>query len=230
MSVFGTTHWSVVLRAGAGDSQGRAAAFEQIYRTYWYPIYWFIRRHRGYDHHEAEDLTQAFFAHLLEEETLEKAAREHGKFRTFLLAVLVKLLANEWDRRRTWKRGGRCQTISIDEALAEGLYGCEPVETETPDRAFDRRWAAALLRRVFERLHNECIEGGKAALFDQLGSALLEASAKGRYADAAVRLGMSEGAVRVALHRLRSRFRELLRRRSRTRSRPRMRLITNCAT
>jgi len=211
MGVFNTTHWSVVTSAGAVDTKGRIAAFEQLYRTYRYPIYWFIRRHRGYKHEDAEDLTQSFFAHLLKEETLERATRERGKFRTFLLGVLVKLLANEWDRRQAKKRGGGCQTVSIDEAVAEGFYGREPVEKETPERVFDRVWAGALIGRVLERLRTEYSESGKADLFTALEPALPGSGAGGAGPEATVKLGLSEGAARVALSRLRARFRVLLR-------------------
>src|ERR1017187_4859563 len=152
---FTTTHWSLVLRAGDEDSSGRAAAMEQLCRVYWHPVYthgdedssgraaameqlcrvywhpvyWFIRHHRAHNHHDAEDLTQTFFAHLLERDTLARADREKGRFRTFLLGALTKVLANEWDKKQAAKRGGGIQHVSMDEAAAEGFYGVEPVES-----------------------------------------------------------------------------------------------------
>ena len=147
---FTTTHWSVVVAAG-GSLAGAAAALEQVCGGYWYPIYAFIRR-RGSDHHQAEDLTQAFFAHLLESEALRKADRNRGKFRTFLLAALTHFLANEWDKQQTLKRGGRRQFVSLDETVAEDRYRQEPVEALTPEKLFERRWALALLEQVLARL------------------------------------------------------------------------------
>lgn len=183
---------------------------EQLCRVYWHPVYWFIRHHRAHNHHDAEDLTQTFFAHLLERDTLARADREKGRFRTFLLGSLTKVLANEWDKKQAVKRGGGIQHISIDEAAAEGFYGAEPVESETPDRVFDKLWAAALLRQTLERLRKEYIEGDKAALFAALEPALT-GEPPGCYPLIAAQLNMSEAAVRVAVHRLRARFREVLR-------------------
>lgn len=209
-AAFSTTHWSVVLTAGQDNLEGAAVALEQLCRKYWHPIYAFIRR-RGSGPHEAEDLTQGFFAHLLEMETLKKADQRKGKFRTFLLAALTKFLSNEWDKRQTLKRGGRSQIISLDEAQAEELYHLEPVEPASPEKLFDRRWAATLLDGVLARLREEYRAGGKSELLTQLEPGLTQEAAPGRYADWSRALGMSEGAVRVALHRMRRRFGELLR-------------------
>ncbi len=208
---FATTHWSVVLEAGRGDLAQSAAAMEQLCQRYWYPIYAFIRR-RGSEREEAEDLTQAFFAHLLERETLKKVDPQKGKFRTFLLASLSHFLANEWDKRQTWKRGGRAQVISLHEANAEEIYGREPVEPATPEKLFDRRWAMLLVEAVLAQLREEYAALKKTALFAQLEPALTGEINPGWYGSTAAALGMSEGAVRVALHRLRRRFGELLRR------------------
>ena len=211
---FTTTHWSVVLTARQGESaasEAAALALEKLCRIYWYPIYGFIRWRRGCNHHEAEDLTQAFFAHLLERETLKKATPEKGKFRTFLLGVLTKFLANEADYRRTLKRGGQYQIISLDEAKAHELYEQESPDALAPEKLFDRRWAYALVDRVLERLKNEYTEQGKDSLFARLEPALTREDTKSLYAECAAELCMTEGAVKVALHRLRRRFGELLR-------------------
>jgi RNA polymerase sigma-70 factor (ECF subfamily) len=209
-AAFSTTSWSVVLTAGQNDLAGTAAALEQLCRKYWYPIYAFVRR-RGSDSHEAEDLTQGFFAHLLEMDTLAKVDRQKGKFRTFLLSALTKYLSNEWDKRQTLKRGGRRQIISLDEAAAEEFYKLEPVEPSSPESLFDRRWAVTLVNGVLAQLQEEYRAAGKAGLLAQLEPGLTQEAAPGRYADWAATLGLSEGAVRVALHRLRRRYGELLR-------------------
>jgi RNA polymerase sigma-70 factor (ECF subfamily) len=208
---FKATHWSVVVRAGDDDFEVRAAALGKLYCAYWYPIYSFIRWRRRCGHHEAEDLTQAFFVHLVEAETLKRADREKGRFRTFLLGALEKFLINDWKWQQRIKRGGQCQTISIDEAVAEGRYGCEPADSDTPDKAFDRPWAATLLGRVLDRLRKEYVETGTIELFEELKSTLSGKAATGSYAETAAKLGKSEAAVRVAVHRLRAEFRRVLR-------------------
>jgi RNA polymerase sigma-70 factor (ECF subfamily) len=183
---------------------------EQLCRQYWYPIYAFVRE-RGSGHPEAEDLTQGFFAHLLAMETLKRVDRQKGKFRTFLLAALSKYLSNEWDKRQTIKRGGRRQIISLDEATAEELYRHEPVDPSSPEKLFDRRWAFTLVERVLASLREEYRAAGKMDLLAQLEPSLTHEIVPGRHADWAATLGLSEGAVRVAVHRLRRRFGELLR-------------------
>ncbi|HEX3798436.1 MAG TPA: sigma-70 family RNA polymerase sigma factor [Verrucomicrobiae bacterium] len=208
-AAFATTHWSIVLEASRGELVQSAAAMEKLCQRYWYPIYAFVRR-RGSDRQEAEDLTQAFFAHLLERDTLKKVDPKKGKFRTFLLASLSHFLANEWDKRQTWKRGGRAQTISLHEANAEEIYGREPIEPATPEKLFDRRWALLLVEAVLARLREEY--ANKPELFTRLEPALTGELSPGWYAEAAASLDMTEGALRVALHRLRRRFGELLRR------------------
>src|SRR5579871_5878375 len=143
---FATTHWSVVRSAGTNDPENAAHALNALCKKYWYPIYAFIRR-RGSDSHEAEDLTQAFFAQLLEKQSIKQADREKGKFRTFLLTALTNFLYNEWDKRQTLKRGGGHQVISLDETAAEERYRCEPATSETPERLFDRRYALTILQQ-----------------------------------------------------------------------------------
>jgi RNA polymerase sigma factor (sigma-70 family) len=209
-AAFATTQWSVVLEASRNDLPRSVAALEKLCRRYWYPIYAFVRR-RGSDRTEAEDLTQAFFAHLLDQDILKKVDQTKGKFRTFLLAALTNFLANEWDKRKTWKRGGRNQIISLDEIAGEELYRQEPVEPATPENLFDRRWALTLVGEVLTRLKQEYAGPAKALVFQQLEPALTGEFSPGWHEQSAAHLGMSEGAVRVALHRLRRRFGELLR-------------------
>jgi RNA polymerase sigma factor (sigma-70 family) len=206
---FPNTHWSIVLAAGQGESAAEVA-LEQLCRAYWYPLYAFIRR-RGFDPHAAEDLTQSFFAYLLEKETLKRADRQHGKFRTFLLAALTNFLANEWDKRQTIKRGGRHQIISLDDTEAEERYRHELVESVTPEKLFERQWALTLIELVAARLARDYAAAGRAPLFAQLESCLTGEVSRGKYAEWGAALGMSEGALKVALHRMRRRYGELLR-------------------
>ena len=208
--VFATTHWSLVLTAAASDTLGASTALEQLCSKYWYPVYAFIRK-RGCDAHDAEDLTQAFFAHLLEKKAFKHADRQRGKFRTFLLAALTNFLNNEWDKAKTLKRGGNCQILSLDETAAEDRYRLEPVESITPDKLFERRWALALLDQVLDRLKREYTADGKAELFSKLESCLTGEASHGFHDECARALGMNAGAVRTALHRMRQRFGRLLR-------------------
>ena len=206
---FTSTHWSVVAQA-AGDSQHAKAALEILCGKYWYPIYTFIRQ-RGSNHHQAEDLTQAFFAHLLVKELIGKADRNKGKFRTFLLTALTNFLANEWDKQNALKRGGGRQIISLDESVAEGRNRKEPTLALSPEQLFERHWAFALLGQALDRLKQEHIKAGKAALFTKLEPSLTGAPAADWFPQCAMELKMSENALRVALHRMRRRFGELVR-------------------
>jgi RNA polymerase sigma-70 factor (ECF subfamily) len=199
-----------VVAAGGSDPNRAAAALEQLCRKYWYPIYAFIRR-RGSNREHAEDLTQAFFAYLLEKEALKRVDQQKGRFRSFLLASLTNFLANEWDKQRTLKRGGQHQIVSLDEAQAEEIYSREPIDALTPERLFERRWAFILLSQVLARLEQEHASGDRTQLFMRLRPALTEEMNAGWHAKCAGELGMTEGAIRVALHRLRRRFGELLR-------------------
>ena len=208
---FTPTHWSVVLAAaGHADTAHAREALEKLCRNYWLPIYVFVRR-QGHSAHDAQDLTQEFFARLLEKNFLAGAQREKGRFRSFLLASVKHFLANEWDKARARKRGGGQAPISIDADLAENSFGMEPVDTLTADRIFERRWALALLDLVLRRLREEYERDGKEKQFHELKSTLTEGSRTVAYAEIAARLGTSEGAVKVAAHRLRQRYRELLR-------------------
>lgn len=208
--VFVTTRWSVVVSAQGKDSPEAARALEHLCQAYWYPLYAHVRR-LGHGPADAEDLTQAFFAKLLEKGWLAVADRDRGRFRSFLLGSLKHFLANEWDRARAEKRGGRVQIISLDAPVGEDRLRQEPATATTPEREFDRRWALALLDTVLGRLEREYAEQGKAALFQQLKGTLGGDRADRAHAQPARALAMSEGAVRVAAHRLRRRYRELLR-------------------
>ena len=208
---FSPTHWSVVLAAaGRSDSTHARDALEKLCRNYWLPIYAFVRR-QGHNPPDAQDLTQEFFTRLLEHNYLAAVDREKGRFRSFLLASLKHFLANEWDKARAQKRGGGRAFISIDAAAAESSVSLEPADAVTADKIFERRWALSLLEQVLRRLREEYTRDGKDRQFEQLKSTLTEASRSVPYAEIAARLGTSEGAVKVAVHRLRQRYRELLR-------------------
>ncbi|MGA2246262.1 MAG: sigma-70 family RNA polymerase sigma factor [Verrucomicrobiota bacterium] len=209
--VFVTTLWSDVLAAGNDDFGKSAAALHRLCSAYWYPIYAYIRR-RGSDAHEAEDLTQSFFAYLLEGQVLKKADQHKGRFRSFLLAAVSNFLNNEWDKRQTLKRGGQRQIISLDEATAEGLYRSEPAGNLTPEKLFDRQWAAMLVEKVLVLLREEYAAANNAGLLARLEPLLTQEIPPGLYTRLAGEFSMNEGAVKVALHRLRRRFGELLRR------------------
>jgi RNA polymerase sigma-70 factor (ECF subfamily) len=207
---FATTHWSVVLAAGQGDSAHAANALEQLCRTYWYPLYAYVRR-QGNTPQEAEDLTQEFFARFLESQALRAASPERGRFRSLLLASLNHFLTNEWKRAGTLKRGGGISFLLLDQAAAEDRYRLEPVNDLTPEKIFERRWALTLLDQVLTRLRNECEADGKAGLFDQLRGFLSYTSDLQSYAEVAAQFGTSEPALRQAVRRLRQRYRELMR-------------------
>lgn len=207
---FAATRWTVVLTAGHGQSPQARRALEELCRTYWRPLYAYVRR-RGYSVADAEDLTQEFLARLLAKNYLADVHREKGKFRSFLLASLKHFLANEWDKAQAQKRGGGEVLIPIDVKTAETACAFEPADNLTAEKVFERRWALTLLELVLQRLREEYVQDGKEKLFEQLKPTLTEASRSVAYAEIAKRLGMSEGAVKVAVHRLRRRYRELLR-------------------
>jgi RNA polymerase sigma-70 factor (ECF subfamily) len=207
---FATTRWSVVLAAGARSTPHADVALEELCRTYWYPLYAYVRR-RSHSREDAEDLTQSFFARFLQKNYLEKLRGEHGKFRAFLLASLKHFLANEWDRARRQKRGGGVPPLSLDWQNADTRYQIEPADPLSPDKIYDRAWAMTLLERVIGRLREENAAEGKGALFEGLKSFLTPGWDDIRHAEAAAGLAMTEGAARVAVHRLRRRYRELLR-------------------
>lgn len=206
---FVTTHWSVVLKAGHSDATRARDALAKLCQTYWYPLYAYVRR-RGHSPHDAQDLTQTFFERLLEANSLANASREKGRFRSFLLGAMNHFLAHEWAKARTQKRGGGQPVLSLDLAAAEQRFDLEPAIDAAPDVAFDRQWATALLNEVLDRLEAEYRRDGKAALFETLKQTLAGPRESQPYADVAARLGMNEGAVKTAVHRLRRRYRELL--------------------
>ena len=208
--VFVTTHWSVVLSARQKDSPQSLVALETLCRTYWYPLYAYVRR-QGHSPHDAQDLTQEFFARLLEKDYLKAAAQEKGRFRTFLIVALKRFLANEWDRLRAQKRGGGVRAVSLDTELAEQRYQVEPLADASADRVFERRWALTLLDHTMARLREEFTSAGKAKEFDLLKACLTAERGEISYGQIAAGLGMSENTARVAVHRLRRRFREVFR-------------------
>lgn len=201
---FLTTHWSVVLNARAPDSKTAKAALESLCGVYWYPLYAFVRR-LGHSPHDAEDLIQGFFAQCIAKDYLRAADQEKGRFRSFLLIALKRFLTNEWDRARTRKRGGDRQIISLD---AEDRYAAEPAESLSPDKLFERRWALTLLDNVLTKLKAEQAAAGRLEIFTELQPVLTSRGTP--YAELAKRLGLTESAVKVAVHRLRQRYRELL--------------------
>ena len=207
---FALTHWSVVLAAGRSDSTHARTALEKLCCTYWQPIYAYVRR-QGHRSHDAQDLTQEFFSRLLEKKSLADVDRAKGRFRSFLLASLKHFLANEWDKAKAQKRGGGQLLISIDAQSAETACGIDPADQASAEKIFERRWALTLLDHALQRLRQEHVQEGKEHLFEQLKGTLTEASRSVRYAEIAAQLEMSEGAVKVAVHRLRQRYRELLR-------------------
>lgn len=207
---FPTTQWTDVLAAGRTDSPQGARALERLCQTYWYPLYAFIRR-RGYDPHTAQDLTQDFFAGLFERDALNGLSRERGRFRSFLLASVTNQLRNDWDKRNAQKRGGGRRIISFDETSPEERYLAEPVDSLAPERLFDRRWALVIVERVLKRIEAEHTFGDKRALFQEVRPFLVAEADGTARAGAAAKLEMSEGAFKVALHRFRRRFGELLR-------------------
>ncbi len=207
---FDTTHWSIVLAAGRRSSADSKQALESLCRTYWYPLYVYARR-RCADAHEAQDLTQAFFVQLLEKDSLAVAAPERGRFRSFLLTCFKNFLANEWDKAAADKRGGGKKPISLDFAWGESEYSREPAQGIAPEKQYDRQWALTLLDHVLKTLRAESVSAGKGDQFDQLSAFITGDKAPVSYAEIACRLGISEGAAKVAAHRLRRRYRDLLR-------------------
>jgi RNA polymerase sigma-70 factor (ECF subfamily) len=206
-SVFVTTRWSVVLSAKGAATPAGQAALETLCRIYWPPIYAYLRR-CGHSPHDAQDLAQGFFAQLLRREAVAGVSPDKGRFRSFLLASLGHFVSDQRDRTNALKRGAG-RIFPMDTGTAESLHAACP--DLTPERAFDRQWALTLLERVHEKLREENATAGKAAHFETLRFALAGSRGDVPYRDLASRLGMSEGAVKVAVHRLRQRYREILR-------------------
>lgn len=207
---FTATHWSLVLNAQDPASPQASEALEKLCRSYWYPLYVFVRR-QGHDEATAKDLTQGFFARLLEKNYIKQADRQRGKFRSFLLGALKHFLANEWDKTQAQKRGGGKIILSFDDQTAEDRYRLEPADEMIPDKLYDRRWALLTLEQAVDRLRKEYQDTGKGALFNQLQDFLSGALGDCGYAAAAVRLGMTENTLKCYVRRLRLRNREILR-------------------
>ena len=207
--VFATTHWSLVLMAAGSDTPRARAALEHLCGLYWYPIYHFVRR-QGHAMHDAQDLTQEFFGRLLGKNWIAQADQSRGRFRSFLLLVLKRFLAGEWHKANAQKRGGihRCLPLPLDSA--EARYASAPAEASTPEQAFEKQWALTLLETVLRELRAEYEQSGRGRLFEVLKPCLMGSRESQPYATLATELEMSEGAVKVGVHRLRERYRERL--------------------
>jgi RNA polymerase sigma-70 factor (ECF subfamily) len=207
---FDSTRWSIVLAAGVRSSPDAAVALEQLCESYWFPLYAFVRR-EGYQQAEAQDLTQGFFAALLQRDDLRNVQPDKGRFRSFLLAALKHFLINEWDRVRAQKRGGGQTVLSLDFDLAESKFGTQPGELTTPEFVFQRQWALTLLANVQEQLKSDMSANGRGDLYDALQPHLVGESGAEKYTELADHFGMTEAAVKMAMSRLRKRYRALLR-------------------
>lgn len=206
---FVTTHWSLVARATSLTASTEAALVD-LCNTYWRPLYIFVRR-RGFTPQEAEDLTQAFFAYFLAAGHLSRADPQRGRLRSYLVGCLENFLRNEWRRSRAQKRGNGQVCIALDGPIGEELLSAAGSESESPDVAYDRQWARSLLDRVFQRLRDEWLKEKGEALFEELQAHLWGDPTQRSYADLAARFGMTQVHMRVTVHRLRQRYRELLR-------------------
>jgi RNA polymerase sigma-70 factor (ECF subfamily) len=207
---FQTTHWSLVLAAGDGAGTQARRALEELCGAYWFPVYAHVRS-RGLTPEDAADVTQAYFLRLVEKEVLRDVRPEHGRFRSFLLASLRNFLANHWDHERAAKRGGGRAVVELDALAAEERFRIEPSDGNDPEKIFERQWALAVLARAMEALKADAEKEGGSEKFESLRGCLTGDEAMPRYAELAVELEMSEGAVKVAVHRLRKRFGQLLR-------------------
>ena len=206
---FVPTRWTVVLSARDPHSPHVATALETLCRAYWYPLYLYARR-RGYSPADAQDVTQEFFARLLEHNWIARADPHKGRFRSFLLMAMSRFLANEWDKAHTLKRGGKIRLVPLPLGTAETRYAQEPADTATPEQAFEKQWALTLLEEVLQQLRSDYAQDGKTVLFDALKPCLIGSRETQPYAVLAAELEMTEGAVKVAVVRLRERYRERL--------------------
>jgi RNA polymerase sigma-70 factor (ECF subfamily) len=207
---FATTHWSVVLAAGHESSPSAREALETLCRTYWYPLYAYVRRHE-HSPEDAQDLTQGFFAHLLANGFPHGMAPERGRFRSFLLTSLSHFLVDQHRRVDAAKRGGGQRTVSLDESRAEERFRLEPQDELTPEKLYEREWAMTLLDHARSRLREEYVAAGKAELHDHLKGFPLAEASENSFPQAATELGMSESALKSAVHRMRTRYRQLVR-------------------
>ena len=208
--IFPHTRWSLVLAATRKNAPESAAALEAICRAYWYPLYAYVRR-SGQSPHDAQDLTQEFFCRLLEKRWLDSADREKGKLRMFLIGALKHFMSNEWRRASTQRRGGGQAPVQLDTSIAEGRYAADKSATLAADETFNRQWALTLLDLTLNRLEAEFVTAGKLVDFEVLKGCLMAERGAIDYAAMAKRLGVNEGTARVAVHRLRKRFREIYR-------------------
>jgi RNA polymerase sigma-70 factor (ECF subfamily) len=208
--VFATTRWSQVICASRNDSPQATQALNELCRVYWYPLYAYVRR-QGFDLHTAQDLTQGFFAKLLEKNYLSIADRKRGRFRWFLLTAFKCFLANEWDRTRAQRRGGGARPLSLDAMTAEERYRFEPADTMSADQLYDRRWALDLLDRARDRLRADFAGADKTARFACLEGFLPGGKPSASQGECAQALGLTENAVKQDVHRMKRRFGELLR-------------------
>jgi RNA polymerase sigma factor (sigma-70 family) len=206
--LFVTTHWSLVLAAGDKALPESEKALASLYQGYWGAVYAFVRRQAS-DVHEAQDLTQTFFTLLLEKNLLTVADPSRGRFRSFLLTSVRNFIHNEWDKQKALKRGGDKKHFAFDFQQQDSAHSFDPVDTSTPERLYERRWALALLELVMTQLRMEYVRSKKESLFDRLKGSLLGRHADNSLADVAGQLGISENAAKVAAHRLRKRYREL---------------------
>ena len=206
---FVTTSWSMVILANDSDFHKSQPALSHLCEAYWYPLYAFVRR-KGHSASDAEDLTQSFLAELLSKNSIARADQDRGKFRTFLLASFSNFLKNAHRNGNVAKRGGGAKTLSLDFELAEDQFGHEPSEELTPEKIFDRNWALALLQQVLSSLRQQYVDSGKTRLFDALQGQLAGESSES-YKDIAAQLNMKEGAIKVAVHRMRERYGQQLR-------------------
>lgn len=207
---FRTTRWSVVLAAGRGAAPGSAEALASLCETYWYPLYTYVRR-RVSDVHQARDLTQAFFADLLEKNYVGAATPRRGRFRAFLLTAFKHFLSKQWDKAKAQKRGGGRCMVSLDFAAADSRYRSEAGCGLSPEQLYERQWAVTLLEQIIGRLAAEYDRAGKARQFELLKPFLIGAHSETTYAEAASQLGVTEAAAKMAAHRMRRRYRALLR-------------------
>jgi RNA polymerase sigma factor (sigma-70 family) len=208
---FSTTHWSLVgaVKSDAASQTRARKALEELCRTYWYPLYIFVRS-RGYSEIDAQDLTQAFFARIIETGGFASADRQRGRFRSYLLGAMKHFMANEWHRAQTRKRGGRVRFIEWDAQGLETRYAAASKPSDNPEHLFDREWALEIIARALQTLRDEMVKADKSKQFDALKGSLTGEDELSRR-EIAARLGMSEGAIKVAVHRLRQRYRKLLR-------------------
>jgi len=209
-SRFTTTHWSVVLSAGSPESTRYQEAIEILCKTYWFPLYAYLRR-CGYETHQAEDHTQAFFVSLFERQGLRLARAKRGKFRSYLLGAMRHFLSDEKDRAQAKKRGGGAKVLSLNFEGGESQYAREPVNQLSPEKLFERLWAVTVLRRSMQRLEAELATMHEEAVSKCLVAYLTPTEEQLSYRDMAARLNMTEGAVKAAIYRMRKRYRQLLR-------------------